>query len=199
MGVPDEYCVRITDDLSPDPTKVVSVGALRPKKGHDLLIRAVAELDQVSLDIVGEGAERQKLERLVLQLGATDRVRFRGHVDQWTITELLDHAAVFCLASRVTESGDRDGVPNVLIEAMARGVPVIATKVSGIPDLLADGRGSVVAEGDVPGLRNAIAEALADPSDARERAQSALEHVRENYTTTSNWVRMASVLRDRIG
>jgi glycosyltransferase involved in cell wall biosynthesis len=82
----------------------------------------------------------------------------------------------------------------VLIEAIARGLPVVSTRVSGIPDLLAHRRGSLVEPGDVSGLATTLAELLDDPEAAAAQAEAALRHVREHYTTEVNW----AVLEGRI-
>lgn len=192
MGVPDDMVVP-----SPQPRAeqlVVTVGTLLPKKGHDDLIRAVAELPAARLRIIGDGPMRPQLESLASSLDVTARVEFLGQRTSQEVLDQLDHAALFCLASKPAPGGDRDGVPNVLIEAMARGVPVVSTRVSGIPDLLGEDRGVLVEPGDVRALADAIRCSFDDRSAAVERAHSALQHVRENYTADRNW----SVLRDRI-
>jgi glycosyltransferase involved in cell wall biosynthesis len=166
---------------------VVSVGSLLPKKGHDDLVRAVAAVPGASLRILGEGPERASLVALATQLGVTDRIELVGAVASSDVRTHLDAATAFCLASKPTPDGDRDGVPNVLIEAMGRGAPVISTTVAGIPELLGDGRGHLVPPGDVDALAAAIADTLADPDAARARAEAALAHVREAYTTDVNW------------
>jgi glycosyltransferase involved in cell wall biosynthesis len=111
-----------------------AVGRLSPEKGFDLLIRAVQRLLQGGLDIelviAGEGDDRSRLERLINELGVCDRVRLLGYcADPRAIYEALD---LFVLSSL------REGLPNVLLEAMALEVPVVATRVNGIPRLIQD-------------------------------------------------------------
>lgn len=198
MGVPSSFVKEfvLTEERLSDPVSVLSVGALRSKKGHDVLIEAVAGLPGVHLRIAGEGPERGALEAQILGLGLGDRVTLLGRVDPDLIVGLLDDSSVFCLASRVTSSGDRDGVPNVLIEAMARGIPTVATSVSGIPDLLGDGCGVVVTPEDVAELRREIRLLIERPSRAISMATAAHARVVSEYTTDVNWRLMQQLLRD---
>lgn len=199
MGVPDSYVVDdVPDRLAADGQEVVSVGALRKKKGHDLLIRAIAQLPSATLRIAGDGPERDHLSALVRDLGVDARTRFLGHRSLQEIRDLLDDASVFCLASRPTASGDRDGVPNVLIEAMARGVPIISTRVSGIPDLL-EGVALLIDPDDGDALRGALQHLKDDPDHGAALASSALQRVRASYTTSANWDRMHDELVQRVG
>ena len=158
-------------------------------------MRAVAEVPAVELRILGEGPERVLIEALAAHLGVADRVDLRGAVPPDEVLGHLDDAVAFCLASKPTADGDRDGVPNVLIEAMARGTPVISTTVAGIPDLLGGGRGVVVEPGDVTGLGAAIAMVTTDPDRARTMAAAALDHVRNAYTTDVNWLLLEGRIR----
>jgi len=194
IGVPEEYVAATAKIISVSSPLVVSVGALREKKGHDLVIRAVAELPDVRLVIAGEGPERARLEALVGELGVDARAQLAGHVSLDAVRRLLDDADVFCLASRMTDSGDRDGVPNVLIEAMARGVPCISTRVSGIPDLLGGGCGILVEPDDVAGLASSMWSIFEEPRAAEQRAHLALERVRDDYTTARNVDRLLELL-----
>jgi glycosyltransferase involved in cell wall biosynthesis len=177
---------------------VLSVGSLTPKKGHDDLIRAVARIDGCELDILGEGHQRAELEALIGSLGCSGRVRLVGAVTPDEVQHRMAEAAVFCLASKPSAGGDRDGVPNVLIEAMARGVPVVSTRLSGIPDLIAEDRGLLVEPGDVDGLERALRAALDDPGSAARRAAAALAHVRSDYTTERNWQVLEGLIRARL-
>lgn len=198
MGVPQDFIVR---SVRARPSgRIVSIGALREKKGHDLTIRALVSLpDDIALTIAGEGRERRQLECLAQDLGLQDRVSLPGHADRVAVRTLLDGATAFCLPSRLTASGDRDGVPNVLIEAMARGVPVVATRVSGIPDLLEDGCGILVPPEDVDALSEALRTVLFDEATVARLTRNALERVTEHYTTANNWQLMEACLRESIG
>ena len=185
VGVPEGLLV---DGVTPRTGRLVlSIGSLVPKKGHDDLLRGVAGIEGTSVRILGEGPARSDLETLIHDLSLSGRVTLDGWADGDTVVAALDAATVLCLPSKETPSGDRDGVPNVLIEAMARGVPVVSTRLSGIPDLLGDDRGILVDPGDVRGLERALRHVLEHPDDAARRAERALEHVRRFYLAEQNW------------
>ena len=124
--------------------RVLSAGRHVPKKGFDLLIEACALLrddgHDVELRIVGgRGEATEALRRLIEARGLQDRACLAGPCSQEELLAELRGAEVFCLPCRVLGNGDRDGIPNVLVEAMAAGVPVVTTPVSGIPELVDDG------------------------------------------------------------
>ena len=130
---------------APQRLRVVSVGRQVPKKGFDVLLRAVAELRDRGIDLdvvlVGEaGDATPEIERLVEELGLDDLVETRGPCSQAGLLRLYRGATLFALACRVADDGDRDGIPNVLVESMAAGLPVVATAVSGIPELVRTAR-----------------------------------------------------------
>lgn len=140
---------------------VGAVGRLAAEKGFDLLVRSISTLVKRGLDvrlvIVGEGGERRHLEALATELGIADRVILPGwQSDVRTYYEAMD---LFALSSH------REGLPNVLLEAMAQGVPVVATRVNGIPRLVQDGRnGFLIEAGDEDGLITALAVLLKNQS-----------------------------------
>jgi len=134
---------------------VLSLGRLVPIKGLDLLIRATAELLEVELVIAGAGPERQNLERLARALGAN--VRFVGEVRGRAKAAWLNAADIFALASRKLSSGRTEGMPVSVIEAMERGLPVVATRAGGLADLVEHGENGLLVEpGRVDALRDAI-------------------------------------------
>jgi glycosyltransferase involved in cell wall biosynthesis len=109
---------------------LVSVGHLVPRKGHDIAVRALFALPDVDLFIAGNGPERARLERLAIEVGVADRVRFLGEVTQQELAEIYTAADAMVLAS------SREGWANVLLEAMACGTPVIASNVWGTPEVV---------------------------------------------------------------
>jgi glycosyltransferase involved in cell wall biosynthesis len=142
--------------------RIISVGRQVPKKGFDLLVAACAELARrgitVDATIIGErGDHTDALAATIGRLGLEQRVLLRGPMSQSDLFEALGTANVFCLPCRVTDDGDRDGIPNVLVEAMATGLPVVTTNVSGIPELVRDGETGLLVEPDEAG---SIADAL---------------------------------------
>jgi teichuronic acid biosynthesis glycosyltransferase TuaC len=130
---------------------ILSVGHLIPRKGHDIVIRAAAELPGVELLIAGDGPERRALEALARTLGVSDRVRFLGRLSQSELPELYSAADLLVLAS------DREGWANVLLEAMACGTPVVASRIWGTPEVVADpAAGSLVDERSGPAFAAAL-------------------------------------------
>lgn len=145
---------------------VLTVCRLVNKKGIDTLIRAVAALSRpVSLTIAGDGPEREALERLVREERCADRVQFLGAVDNDTVRRhMQEHAHVFALPCRTDPNGDRDGIPVVLIEAMACGRAVISGDLPAIRELIEDGQDGLLVPPDDP-VR--LAERLEGLTDAR--------------------------------
>jgi glycosyltransferase involved in cell wall biosynthesis len=147
-----------------DVPVVVCVGRLVDGKGHDDLVQAVAALEGTWLLLVGDGDRRAELEDLCRRVGASDRVRFAG--DRRDVPAVLGACDVFALASR------SEGLPLAVLEAMAAGLPVVATALPGVVPLLAGGAGEQVPPADVARLAAAIARLVADPS-ARARLGTA--------------------------
>jgi colanic acid/amylovoran biosynthesis glycosyltransferase len=141
------------------PPRVVGVGRLVPKKGFDVLVRAAHGLPpDVVVEIVGDGPQRAELEAL-----ARGRVRFSGALSHAQALARLRGASAFALPCRELPSGDRDGLPVSLVEAMRAGLPVVTTPVAGIPELVHDGEtGLLVAPGDDAALAAALGRVLQD-------------------------------------
>ncbi len=174
--------------LDPDRLAVGAVGRLSPEKGFDLLIRAAAQLihggTDLDIAIAGEGAEGPRLQALAAELGIASRLRLLGHVaDPRPVYEALD---VFALSSR------REGLPNVVLEAMALEVPVLATRVNGVPRLVRAGvNGFVVAPESVDELAGGLSRLLGD-AELRARLAAAGRRTVEGefaFATRMNKVR----------
>jgi glycosyltransferase involved in cell wall biosynthesis len=144
------------EDSAPATTAtLLSVGHLIPRKGHDLVIRALSKLPQARLYIVGEGPERRSLERLATRLGLADRVRFAGQVPHGQLVAYYNSADVLVLAS------DREGCANVLLEAMACGTPCVATDAGGNAEVLHNPDvGTIVIERTSEAIAAAVSELL---------------------------------------
>jgi glycosyltransferase involved in cell wall biosynthesis len=151
--------------------ELAAAGRLVPKKGFDVLLRAVAELVQggadVRLRVAGDGPERSRLLELTRSLGLEDRVRFAGW--EWDMAAFLEGASLFVLPSLDEPFGV------VILEAMARGLPVVCTATQGPREILGEREGWLVAPGDARALAEAIRGALRDPAECRLRAGRALQ------------------------
>lgn len=166
------------------PIHVLSVGSLIEHKGHRVLLEALSDpqLDRVNLTVVGEGEERQNLELAARTAGLAERVRFVGARREDEVAELMANCDLFVLPSLIAASGRMEGVPVVLMEAMASGAPVVASKLSGIPELVIDGEtGRLAVQGDASSLRSQIAATLADPDSARRMARAARTRVEREF------------------
>lgn len=164
--------------------KVVSIIAcLRPEKGHEVFLKAARELLDRRFDLkfllVGDGPRRGPLEQLKGRLGLGERALFLG--ERKDIPELLSITDVFVLSSHpVTET-----LPLAVMEAMASGVPVVATSVGSVPELVEDGAtGRLVAPADPRGLAEAVAFLLDNPQEAKRMADRSRRLVREKYSVS---------------
>jgi len=150
-----------------EPAHVVSVGRLVDYKGFDVLIRACRLLRDhgttLRLTIVGDGPERARLESLVKEQNAAGYVTFAGSRRQEEVRGILRNADLFALACVKGRDGQQDGIPIVLMEAMALGIPVVSTKLSGIPELVKDGRtGLLAGPGDAQHMATAMGRLIQD-------------------------------------
>lgn len=150
-------------DRSPRAPTVIAIGNLRPEKGHDVLLRAIAVVQRsipgVRLLLVGDGERRAALEGLAAELGVTSGVEFLGYFDD--VFPLLARADVFAFPSRSEPFGI------VALEAMAAGLPIVASDVGGIPEIVRPGvNGLLVPPQDVDALAAALVDVLTDPDAA---------------------------------
>jgi glycosyltransferase involved in cell wall biosynthesis len=138
--------------------RLLSVGLLYEAKGYEYLLQAMALLAQqghdLALDVVGDGPERERYERLALDLDVDKRVSFHGSLSKPEVARLMADSSLFVLASRY------DNNPVALIEAMASGLPVVATAVGGVPELVDADTGRLAAPCDADSLATEIAAAL---------------------------------------
>jgi glycosyltransferase involved in cell wall biosynthesis len=180
--------------------RVVAVGRLVPKKGFDVLSEAVAGLHDRGVDlelvIAGEdGPDAGKVRRLVAER-CPDLVRFAGPLSQCELLTLYRGADVFALACRVDGDGDRDGIPNVMVEAMAAGLPVVSTAVSGIPELVRDGENGLLVPPENPAAFASALLKLAADAPLRDRlAAAGRETVAERFDGDVLARRMAGLFR----
>lgn len=176
---PDRQAVR--DRLGLTGFTLISVGALIPRKGHDLVISALPDCPDCTLMIAGGGPQRSQLEALARQLGVADQVRFLGEVPHQRLSDYYSAADVMVLAS------EREGWANVLLEALACGVPVIASNVNGTSEVIrAPEAGVLLPERS----SRAIVEAL-----ERLRREMPTREAARRYSEQFDWLRIASANR----
>jgi glycosyltransferase involved in cell wall biosynthesis len=170
------------------------VGRLRIRKGVEVLLEALRELRRrvpgAVLRIAGNGEHRSRLERRTAELGLEGAVSFLGTCDAVRVRTLLRGAAALVVPSTY------EGMPLVVLEAMEAGVPVVASRVSGIPEVVVDGEtGWLVPQEDPKALTRALAEVLADPEEARRRGEAGRRRASELYRPAT----VAAVWRSQFG
>jgi glycosyltransferase involved in cell wall biosynthesis len=178
LSPPSGCDVRAELGIEAGAPVIGAVGTLRPQKAHHVLVRAAQllarERPDVQVLLVGDGSERQTLERLARELGIEDKVRFLGHrTDVPDVLRALDVAVC---------SSDFEGSPLAVMEYMDAGLPVVATTVGGVPDLIEPGvHGLLVPPRDPTALAAAIADLLREPERAAAMAARAREHRRAEF------------------
>jgi glycosyltransferase involved in cell wall biosynthesis len=216
IGVPADRCLLIENGIDlneytrtqsraeaqqvlgirPQRLVVGAVGRLSDEKGFDLLIRAVARLIQTGLDvellIAGDGDEEPRLRTLIDELGCADRVRLLGF--QANVKELYQAFDVFVLSSL------REGLPNVLLEAMALEVPVLATRIAGVPRLIDDGNnGLLIQPGSMDELTHALERLLRDAELRHRLCRAGRETIASRYSFAVRMRKIQAIYDNLLG
>jgi glycosyltransferase involved in cell wall biosynthesis len=177
------------------PVLILSVGRLVEKKGTDVLLEALALLPadlHWRLVHVGGGPLKARLERRARALGIDARIAWRGARTQTELLEEYRAADLFALASRVARDGDRDGLPNVLVEAQSQGLACVATRVSGIPELIEHGATGVLVEPEAPRpLALALERLVREPAQRRALGDAGRRRVMEKFELQASIARLA--------
>ena len=174
-------------DIRPAGTHftMLSVGRLVAKKGYGDLLEALSRLPE-TLDWhfvhVGGGELKRGLEARAKRLGIDDRIEWRGKRAQHDVIALMRSSDLFVLPSMIADDGDRDGLPNVLMEAASQKLPILTTNVSAIPEFVTDGvHGRLVRPADPKAFAAAIVALAADPAVAAAMAQAAFERLTSSF------------------
>jgi len=181
VGIPvEKFTRREIPAPSSHPPTILYIGRLVPEKGQAVLLEAVALLagrgQIVNVTLAGDGGLREDLERLAGRLGIAPQVSFPGAVGQEELRALYESASIFCLPSFA------EGVPVVLMEAMAMSIPVVSTRITGIPELIEDGHsGLLVAPGRADQLADSLERLLANPSLRHELGSQGREKVLREF------------------
>jgi glycosyltransferase involved in cell wall biosynthesis len=188
------------DEAPQQEPMILAVGRLVEKKGFRYLIEAMGLLAArgvpARLQIVGGGDLAETLRRQIAEAGLGDRITLLGPLPQEQVIGLYRAATIVALPSIVLENGDRDGIPNVLVEAMRMGIPVVSTAVSGIPELVIDGEtGLLVPPRDAGALAGALARLLDDAGLRRRLAAAAAAHVLREFDLATNTARLRALLQ----
>jgi glycosyltransferase involved in cell wall biosynthesis/peptidoglycan/xylan/chitin deacetylase (PgdA/CDA1 family) len=173
------------------PTRILCVASFEKVKGHEHLLDACALLRDRGVefvcDLVGEGPLRRDAESRIARLGLRGVVRALGSKPRPEVIRMLREADVAVLASQMTKEGKREGIPVALMEAMAAGLPVVASAISGIPELVEDSRtGILVRPGDPNGLADALHRLAADADLRRRMGAAGRRRVTERFNLQTN-------------
>jgi glycosyltransferase involved in cell wall biosynthesis len=179
------------------PLRILAVGTLHEVKGQAYLIEACRQLRVAGVDLrcqlVGDGPDERELRRQASAAGLDGRVEFIGRLTQTEIASLLREVHVLVAPSVPTRSGKREGIPVVLIEAMSSAVPVVASAISGIPELVEhEVSGLLVPERDSSALANALTRLHRDPALAARLAEGGREKVRREFDVHISASRLAA-------
>ncbi len=174
---------------------LLCVGRLAETKGFDTALRALGELRRGGLaprlEIVGDGPDRAALARLAREEGVEGQVAFRGWIHQAELLPLYRRAWLLLAPSRVLANGRRDGIPNVIVEALAMGLPCAGTRAAGLEEAIENGRNGVLAPPDDPAaLAAAIAPLLRDPERIDRMSEAARARIRGEFDADANFERL---------
>ncbi len=179
------------------PFHMISVGRLVEKKGFDHLIDALALLP-VTLDWhwthIGGGALGGVLRDRATAAGIADRISWKGACDQPEVIEAMRGADLFVLPSRVAEDGDRDGLPNVLMEAASQLLPILSTPVSAIPEFITSGTHGILSDDDPKSLANAMLALASDPEATAKMARAAYDRLLAEFRMDPGIARLSDRL-----
>ncbi|HJW89537.1 MAG TPA: glycosyltransferase family 4 protein [Anaerolineales bacterium] len=179
---------------------ILSIGRLVEKKGFPALLQAFRLLKEGEVHfealIFGDGPLRWDLEILISELDLAGQVTLRGARPQHELLPEFQNAALFALAPTITSDGDRDGIPNVLVEAMACGLPVVSTSVAGIPELVLHGQnGLLFSPGDSKSIAAGMAALLSDEPERRRMGEAARRTVVECFDLRASAGRLADLFQ----
>jgi colanic acid/amylovoran biosynthesis glycosyltransferase len=183
--------------------KLITIGSLQPYKGQEVLIHACKRLVESGVplrcDIIGEGVLRAKLEGIINDCGLKSRITMLGALTQEEIAGRLPEADCYVQPSIITASGKMEGIPLALMEAMACGVPVVASNLSGIPELVRPGEtGFLVPPGDDNALADQLARIYANPDAVKQIARDGQEIVQREFNLSSQVNLLASLFESTI-
>lgn len=169
-----------------DEIRLLSVGRLTGKKGMNILIQGFAQIakkyPKSKLTIIGEGEERENLESLIEKLQLHGRVKLKGKMSHPEVREQLMNCDLFCIASLTASDGDEEGIPNVIMEALATGRVVVSTAHAGIPELIRHGEtGYLVPEKDIRALSAMMIYAIEHQSEWSQLVENGRRKVEQEH------------------
>jgi colanic acid/amylovoran biosynthesis glycosyltransferase len=204
VPVPSESPARRLPDLRKDePLRILQACRFIQKKGLDVTLHAIRLLKDksvpVTLNLAGEGPEEAPLRALASQLGIADQLSFTGFLGREQLEEAYRRHHLFVHPSRTTAEGDREGIPNSLLEAMAYGLPVISTRHSGIPEAITNGQDGLLLEHPDPSsLAAAILRLIENPSLYENLSRNAHDTVLKRFSLAANASALETCYREAL-
>lgn len=182
-----------------DPVIILSVGRAVEKKGYDVLLPALAGIDPAlhwRFVHIGGGPLLPALQKEGAALGLEGRIDWCGAQSEDQVHEAMAGADLFALTPRIDAEGDRDGLPNALVEAQSQGLAVVATRIGGVGDLIEDGEnGLLCASGEAPAIAAALSRLIADPAARAAMGATGYERVRTAFSAAPGADAIADLLR----
>jgi len=181
------------------PLQIICVGTLHAVKGQSFLLQACALLRDRGVDftchLIGDGPDRGKLEHQAAALRIDERVVFHGACEREQVRALFARMHIAVAPSVPTADGRREGIPVVLMEAAACGLPLVASRLSGIPEIVLDGETGYLAEpGDAVGLADSIERVARSPALGRRLGDAARQHLELNFNLSLNMARLQRLM-----
>jgi colanic acid/amylovoran biosynthesis glycosyltransferase len=201
------YCGIEMDTMRPptqrpqnNAARIVSIGRMIEKKGFEYLVEACAILAGRGVDfvcrIVGQGPLKELLQSRIEEYGLQEQVILVGILEQSDVVKLYQDSDLFSLACVVAEDGDRDGIPVVLMEAMACGLPVVSTVTSGIPDLIVDEEnGFLIPARDAKAFADALEKLISDANLRLELGMNARQTIQDKFQLDHNAAKLLDIFR----
>lgn len=181
--------------------RILYVGSLERRKGVDLLLQAVARLgtDDWRLDVLGGGPETEQLKRQTADLGIDGRVTFHGPKRNEDVIAAMAEASVLAVPSRIGPRNQTEGLPTVIVEALSQGLPVVATRLTGIPEIVQHGRTGLLFDiEDVDGIVGALEAVRTAPDAAEERSSAGRKLVEQEFDQRKNARVLLDLIRQRV-
>jgi len=202
MGIDvDKFQFKERSLSAGEPVKLLTVGRLTEKKGQEYAIKALSNLAEKGLNfeytIAGEGPQQEHLKALVSRLGLQDKINFTGAVNHDQAIKLYFQSHIFILASITAKDGDQEGIPVVLMEAQACGLPVISTLHTGIPELVKDGKsGFLVPEKNIDQLADKLDILMSSPVRWAELGSAGKDVVHNDFNNKKLNEKLVKLLTD---
>lgn len=175
------------------PFKILSVGRLVEKKGFDRLLRALALLpDELNWHWthIGGGTLKDPMQKLAFELGLTEQITWHGACDQPEVIDAMRRSDIFALPSRIAADGDRDGLPNVLMEAASQKLPILSTEVSAIPEFITNGTHGVLSADTPEAFSKAMRDMAQNPEQTQQMAEAAFVRLQNDFNMTPGITRL---------